>query len=486
MSGGEQRGVLGPGAIFHGYRITRAVGTGGMGTVYEGYHDLLERRVAIKVLHARSAERADARTRFVREAQTVAKIRHRHVVEIYDVGLFEEQPYIVMEYLEGEPFDYALMRARKLDTRRAVNVLLPIAAALLAVHRAGLVHRDVKPENVFLAEDARKRIVPKLIDFGIAKDLSTPIAGAHHTVVGTPHFMSPEQARGSLAMDARTDQYAFGVMLYQATTGVMPFDADSLLDLMRLIDEGKPRHPLEIAPDIDPGLAEATIRAMARNAEDRFPSMHELGVAIMPYASEKVRSKYYADFGLEGDEDLDIVDASSSTEMLPPRFSTSTPTLDRYFGSFDTPGAKDEPETSTTRSTPALEPGSGATRTRRAALAATAVGLLVGAGFYAVSRPSGAERPDRAVAGAQGIAGSPPPTAAIDAGQPPVEAALHPADGSPAVGATVTDGPLGAPAADAAVGRDAPRRSEPRRTAPAARPPAPASSTGAPSIRLVR
>jgi serine/threonine protein kinase len=138
--------------------------------------------------------------------------------------------------------------------------------------------------------------VPKLVDFGIAKDLSAPVTGSHHTVIGTPHFMSPEQARGSLSLDARTDQYSFAVMLYQLVTGAMPYDAESLLDLVRAIDGGQCIPPRSLNPGITPEFEAVLMRAMARDANARFASMRELGRALTPFASDRLRASFADDF----------------------------------------------------------------------------------------------------------------------------------------------------------------------------------------------
>ncbi len=334
----EQRAsALQPGSTFHGYTVVRCVGIGGMGAVFEGLHELLGRRCAIKILHAKIAEKPEARERFVREARSVARIRHPNVVDVFDVGLLGETPYLVMEFLEGESLETALGRLQAMSAQQATTVLLPVAAAIAAVHRAGLIHRDVKPDNVFLARDAKGHVIPKLVDFGIAKDLAAPMLGAHHTVVGTPHYMSPEQARGSLTMDARTDQYAFGVMLYQLATGRLPFDAESLLDLMRAIDEGRAVPPRQVNPELSPAFEQLVLRAMARDANDRFASMQELGRSLLPFASPRLRAMYSTDFGVsgpstdeldayQGNEDDGSIDRITSSELTA---TSTTTTLDR-------------------------------------------------------------------------------------------------------------------------------------------------------------
>lgn len=400
--------ALQSGSKFHGYTVVRCVGVGGMGAVFEGIHEMLGRRCAIKVLHAKAAEKAESRDRFVREARSVAKIRHPNVVDIFDVGLLGEVPYLVMEFLEGESLENALARLGTMDAQGATTVLLPIAAAISAVHRAGIVHRDVKPDNIFLARDAKGHIVPKLVDFGIAKDLTGPMRGSHHTVVGTPHYMSPEQARGSLTMDARTDQYAFGVMLYQLSTSHLPYDADSLLDLMRAIDAGRPVPLRQWNPELSPEFEAVVLRAMSRDANDRYASMIELGRALMPFASPRLRNIYAADFGMSATVHGDPTTASSELEALSPREPTgriatgtsTTTTLDDMVGrapraSLSTPNPDARrtddsalPARTRTRSTT----GSVARRRKRnlGLVATLAVLLIVGIGVsaYLVAAPN--------------------------------------------------------------------------------------------------
>ncbi|HEX6239309.1 MAG TPA: serine/threonine-protein kinase, partial [Polyangiales bacterium] len=284
--------LLTAGSTFARYEVVRCIGVGGMGAVFEATHTLLRKRVAIKTLHASLGRSDSSRARFLREAETVARIRHANVVDISDVGVERGIPFLVMEFLEGEDLASLLAREGCLGLPRAVDLLLPAVAGLCAVHRLGIVHRDLKPENIFLARDALGHVVPKLVDFGVSKDLDAAASKdgmpLRHTVAGTPYYMSPEQARGSAVLDGRADQYALGVVLYQCLSLVRPFDSESLLELIHMIDGGQ-YVPLEHrCAGLPAELCAVVARAMARRAEDRFPSTEAFGQALSAFASAEV------------------------------------------------------------------------------------------------------------------------------------------------------------------------------------------------------
>jgi eukaryotic-like serine/threonine-protein kinase len=289
------------GNSFARYQIVRCIGVGGMGAVFEATHALLRKRVALKAMHTSLGRSEASRARFLREAETVARIRHPHVVDITDVGIERGVPYLVMEFLEGEDLAALLAREQRLDPQRAVDIVLPVLAGLCAVHRLGIVHRDIKPENVFLALDALGDKVPKLLDFGVSKDLESGHAGAapHHTVAGTPYYMAPEQAHGSRVLDARADQYAVGVLLYQCLAGVRPFQSESLLELIHLIDSGEYKPLAAQRDDLPAALVAVVARAMARDPEQRFAATESLGLALAEFASEPVRRTCARDFASE-------------------------------------------------------------------------------------------------------------------------------------------------------------------------------------------
>jgi eukaryotic-like serine/threonine-protein kinase len=323
MSAGVERETVAGlrlGSVFDGrYEIIRLIGTGGMGSVFEARHTRLGKRVAIKTLHTSFAEKSAGRERFLREAELIAKIRHPNVVDISDVGVHEDVPYLVMEFLEGESLGEHLVDGHPMPSGDVADVMLGVVSGLLAVHRRGVVHRDVKPDNIFLARDPEGTVVPKIIDFGVSKDLGQAASvtqdGQVHTVVGTPHYMSPEQLRGSKQLGPRTDQYAVGVVLYQALTGALPFDGSSLVGLVRSIDEGTFPAPSSKNASLDPAFEEVVVKAMAMNPEGRFESMRELGLALLPFASPEVASRYARRFSGEAPPTFSSGDAVADVSL---------------------------------------------------------------------------------------------------------------------------------------------------------------------------
>src|SRR4051812_44237688 len=215
------------------YRILRKVGEGGMGTVYLSEHALIEKKIALKVLFPELTRRADLVARFLQEAKSASRIGHENVIDISDFGQSPEGlVYIAMEYLDGQDLGQLLKAAGPLTWPRARPILMQIAKALRAAHEHGIIHRDMKPENVFLIQrDARPDFV-KVLDFGIAKSIGQDDGGPRLTqagmIFGTPEYMSPEQAQGQ-APDHRVDIYALGCLMYHLLTGEVPFESDNFM-----------------------------------------------------------------------------------------------------------------------------------------------------------------------------------------------------------------------------------------------------------------
>jgi serine/threonine-protein kinase len=271
------------GAVLGGsYEVVRMVGEGGMGRVYEARHQRLPtKRFAVKMLHPDLARQPEVVTRFQREAEASSVVSHPNVVDVYDVSSSADgRPYIVAELLQGEEFGNHLERVGKMTAHGAAHVVRQVCAALGAAHAAGIVHRDVKPENVFLLGDGAQ---VKVLDFGISKvgDNKDGLTKTG-TVMGTPDYMAPEQARGD-KVDARADVYAVGAILFRALTGRKPFEGlDPMATLTAVLTQEPPR-PSELNPEVPLALELVIQKAMAKNPAERFQSMAELDAALSPF-----------------------------------------------------------------------------------------------------------------------------------------------------------------------------------------------------------
>jgi serine/threonine protein kinase len=266
------------------YQIVRVVGEGGMGRVYEARHlRLKDRRFAVKVLHAELARQPEVVVRFQREAESASAITHDNVVDVFDVHrTVDGRPYMVGEFLEGIELGAYLDQAGKLEAAEAVRIARQICQALIAAHKSGIVHRDMKPENVFLVgEGPNKRV--KVLDFGISKaaQRNTNLTRTG-TIMGTPSYMAPEQARGE-GVDHRADVYAVGATLYHLVTGSKPFDADDPGAILTAVLTEEPVRPRTIEPRIPEGLELVIQRAMAKDPRDRYQTMAELDQALASF-----------------------------------------------------------------------------------------------------------------------------------------------------------------------------------------------------------
>ena len=258
------------------YRIVRLIGEGGMGAVYEGENVRIHRRVAIKVLHAAFTNNTDVVQRFEREAQAAGRIGNDHILEVLDLGTLQDGScFMVMEFLDGDPLNKRIQGRGRLTPRELAPLGKQVLEGLGAAHGAGIIHRDLKPDNIFiLKEKAGKADYVKIIDFGISK--FQPLAGdgmkmtRTGAVMGTPYYMSPEQASGSREADARSDLYAIGVIFYEAVTGHVPFDAPTFNQLLFKIVLSEPPPPRSIVPDLDPAFESIILKAMARDVSSAF------------------------------------------------------------------------------------------------------------------------------------------------------------------------------------------------------------------------
>jgi serine/threonine protein kinase len=253
------------------YRIQRQLGAGGMATVYLAHDSELERSVALKLLAEHLTGDASLRKRFLREARLAAGLVHRNVVQVYDIGEDEGRPFIVMEYVEGETLAAEVRRRGRLDPSEVVSAAIQACAGLEAAHAAGLVHRDVKPENLIRGRDG----TVKVADFGIARAAAGTMLTEHGAVLGTAAYIAPEQARGE-RVTAAADLYALGVVLYQLLTGQTPFQGETLAEILTKREEAAITPPGELAPDVPPELEAVVMRCLARNPDYRLSSAAEL------------------------------------------------------------------------------------------------------------------------------------------------------------------------------------------------------------------
>jgi len=261
------------------YLIERMLGKGGMGLVYAARHVILQKPLAVKVLKEEVSRDEGVMARFRREAQSASAIGSAHICDVNDFGTLPDgSTYLVMEFLDGPPLTDVLENDAPIPIPRILDIVIQLCDALGAAHEVGIVHRDLKPDNVHLVEQGGKKDFVKVLDFGIAKVGGA--AGKKLTqagqVFGTPHYMSPEQC-GGREVDHRTDIYALGVMLYEMTCGVVPFDADNLMGVLTKHVYENPIPPREFPPPVhvSPGLEAVILRALAKQPEHRYQSMAE-------------------------------------------------------------------------------------------------------------------------------------------------------------------------------------------------------------------
>ena len=281
---GEEGPELGIGSLLDGkYRLIRELGEGGMGTVFVARNEALDVEVAVKLIRAglEGAEGQDLAARLLQEARAAARLGHPAIMRVFDLGMSAQgHPYIVMELLEGEDLSTVIDRRGPLNPVRAVQTILPIVHALATAHERGIVHRDVKPENIFLTKTEGGGMQPKLIDFGVAKlerKTNTRLT-AIGALLGSPDYMSPEQARGE-EVDQASDIWSLSVVLYEMLVGQAPFSGSNYNSLMRSIIED--RHPPLVSQGVgDEELSAVLDRGLAKLTRERWPTMRELGKAL--------------------------------------------------------------------------------------------------------------------------------------------------------------------------------------------------------------
>jgi serine/threonine-protein kinase len=450
------------------YRLVRLLGEGGMGVVWLARNLSLDCDVAIKLL--RAGEKTDKlERRMLKEAQAVARLGHPAILRVFDFGTtYRDDPYMVMEVLDGEDLALTLDRNGRLSAIKAVRTMLPILHALGTAHQKGIIHRDLKPENIFLSTTDGGYVQPKVVDFGIVKTDAPELDRLTRmgTVLGTPAYLSPQQARGE-DVDQRTDIWSAAVVLYELMTGRLPFDGGNYNSLMRSIIEDVPAPIMNFGTG-DAKLWEIIERGLAKRVVERWPSMSEFGRAL-------------AEWLLARGESADISGASLSAAW---QHGTAARVEDLYSGRPDS-----EPRP---RAQPAAEPGADTLlltqhASSRASSPAHRHWLLAGAGLillaagvstawtrFAAARPTGHVLNTVAVSARELPAHeSPPSLASVRVAAPP---SVRTPEAVPAEVSVATE-PTPREARPPAASTEAPRKSatSPRRRSPLTRGPAPAA-----------
>ncbi|WP_052376487.1 serine/threonine-protein kinase, partial [Chondromyces apiculatus] len=410
------------------YRVDHVLGVGGMGTVVAATHLDLDEVRALKLMHDSESENAVAVERFLREARAVVKLKSEHVAQVYDVGRLETGvPYIVMEYLEGSDLSRLARKGGAIAPSDVAYYILQACDAMAEAHALGVVHRDLKPANLFLTRRDDGSPCIKVLDFGISKLLSTAsnpdleITGKE--VLGSPHYMSPEQMRSTKSADPRSDIWSLGAIMYRLITGRLPFPADSAMELAARILETVPQRPTAIRPEIPPGLEAVILRCLEKDPDRRLQSAQDLAAALVPFAPP---------------EALDRLPSSRRLYSLIPRASLA-PSGDATLTPFPSipraPALPSLPNSPATTTWPTLPTPAATTGTT----ASTTAGTAWGATGRTITEPPPFARPRRApaiVVGAlllttaaavilslsSGAAPDPPPTAA----QPAIPLPLPP------------------------------------------------------------
>jgi serine/threonine-protein kinase len=310
------------------YRLNRLLGTGGMASVWSATNVFTEREFAIKFMLPQIARTPEAARRFLLEAKVSARINHPNIIEVIDVGQAEDGSlFLVMELLTGASLDVAIRRTQPpMSVHQLLVTMRDVAAALAAAHRSGVVHRDLKPSNIFLHNDRDGRVVPKILDFGVSKILEEENNGALTvlgTVLGSPLYMSPEQANGAEGIDGRTDVFAFGSILFEAITGQRAFDAANFNALIVTIATKQPKSIDQVAPQLPEGLRALVRDCMVTNRDMRLASFDLALERLAPLLAEFEKSELR--LPTERVSDTDAPAAVAPKPPPPPRLRSDPP-----------------------------------------------------------------------------------------------------------------------------------------------------------------
>ena len=355
------------------YRVDRVLGEGGMGFVVAAWHTKLDEEVAIKFLVREALDNKEALARFSREARAAFKIKSEHVARVIDVGNLDNgAPYMVMEYLHGEDLAERIKSRGTLAPEQAVEFVLQACEAVAEAHGLGIIHRDLKPSNLFVVQRADGTPSVKVLDFGISKAGALAATGEFdmtrtQRMMGSPFYMSPEQMASSRNVDARTDQWALGVTLYELVVGKPPFTAESLPQLCVNIAQEPPPSLREERPEVPEGLQEVIERCLQKDRNDRYASLADFAMALVPFGTD--RSHISAERVARVLQAAGMTSVNTESPMTGTVETVSTPPA----------GARTQATWQTTK------PGHGRRKASVVALATAGGLLLVGLGIVALS-----------------------------------------------------------------------------------------------------
>ncbi len=349
------------------YLVERVLGVGGMGVVVEAVHLELHEARAIKVMLPEALEEKDAVERFVREARAASRLKSEYVARVHDVGKLDNGlPYIVMEHLEGSDLRMLLKSRGRISVEEAVHYALQACEALAEAHSVGIIHRDLKPGNLFLTTRGDGSPCVKVLDFGISKQIGIDDEEMTktHTVLGSPEYMSPEQLRTPRGVDARTDIWSLGVILYRLVTGELPFKGENITALVSLVLQSKPAAPSSLVPELPPEIDAVILRCLERDLTERWASVGELSAALLPFAPFDARASI--------ERIARVLASAGSAGLAAGALRTSSPSA---------PGASSPkiplPPRGSNDAWANTAFGSGTVALRRTTLAAAAIGVLL-------------------------------------------------------------------------------------------------------------